>query len=72
MGKNFSFFHIVYSSVEIAEFTATIFSQKFSESNFLLTNFSLNLFDEKKLHGRHFLVFPHCVLSIVEQKFREI
>ena len=41
-------------------FTATIFSQKFRESNFLLKNFT-TLIWRKKLYGWEFLVFPHCV-----------
>ena len=49
---------------KLRKFTATIFSQKFRESNFLQKNFTLNWFDEKKLYGREFLVFPHCVVEI--------
>ena len=38
----------------------TIFSEKIREINVLLKNFNLNWFDEKKLHGSEFHVFPHC------------
>ena len=48
---------------KLRNFTATIFSQKFREINFLLKNFTLSWFDEKKLDGSEFLVFPHCVFD---------
>ena len=51
---------------KLRDFTATFFSQKFRESNFLQKNFTLNWFDEKNLHGREFLVFPHCVAVMLK------
>ena len=49
---------------KLRNFTATIFSQKFRESNFLLINFTINWFDEKNLYGSEFLVFPHCEILV--------
>ena len=40
------------------------FPQIFRQINVvLLKNFNINCFDEKKLHGSEFLVFPHCVIG---------
>jgi len=46
---------------KLRNFTATVISQIFRQINVLLKNFTLNWFDEKKLRGSEFLVFPHCV-----------
>ena len=51
-------FHTVW---KLRNFTATVFSQIFRQINVLLKNFTVNQFDEKKLRGSEFLVFPHCV-----------
>ena len=56
---------------KLRNFTATIFSQKFREINFLLKNFTLSWFDEKKLDGSEFLVFPHCVPVISTLRKRD-
>ena len=79
----FSFFHTVlcYPHCVLAavrklwNFTATIFSRKYRESNFLLKNFTLNWFDGKKIawHGSNFLVFLHEQFNSVSLKiFRQI
>ena len=47
-------------------FAATVFSQKLRQINVLrvlLKNITINWFDGKNLHGREFLVFPHCVFQ---------
>ena len=63
---DFSFYHTAAQCGKLRNFTATIFSQIFRQINVLLKTFTVNQFDEKKLRGSKFLVFPHCVTHTVE------
>ena len=64
---NFRNFHTTTRHCAMHNFTAaTIFSQIFRQINVLLKNLTVNQFDEKKLRGSEFLVFPHFELNIVE------
>ena len=58
---------------KLRNFTATIFSQKFRKSNFLLKNSTLNWFDEKNCMAVNFSFFhtvflelPHCAHCVTE------
>ena len=58
VAENLRNFHTVQRTLwKLRNFTATIFSQKFRQINFLLKKFTLNCFDGKKIAWQRFFCF---------------